>query len=53
MTQEELRKAREEKLGRIKKALISPYPLKAKRTHKISEAIENFNKLSKKKEEIF
>jgi lysyl-tRNA synthetase class 2 len=50
---EELRKIREKKLEKIKKALINPYPSKAKRTHKISEAIENFNRISKKKEEIF
>jgi lysyl-tRNA synthetase class 2 len=50
---EELRKIREKKLEKIKKAMINPYPSKAKRTHKISEAIENFTKLSKQKEEIF
>lgn len=50
---EELKKIREKKLEKIKKALISLYPQKAKRTHKISEVIENFNKLAKGKEEIF
>jgi lysyl-tRNA synthetase class 2 len=50
---EELRKIREKKLERIKKALINPYPSRAKRTHTISEAVENFSKLSRKKEEIF
>jgi lysyl-tRNA synthetase class 2 len=49
---EELRKIREKKLEKIKKTLINPYPSKAKRTYKISEAIENFNRISKKKEEI-
>jgi lysyl-tRNA synthetase class II len=53
MSQEELKKIREKKLERIKKALICPYPSKVKRTHKISDAIENFTKLAKKKEEIF
>jgi lysyl-tRNA synthetase class 2 len=50
---EELKKNREKKLEKIKKSLINPYPLKSKRTHKISEALENFEKLTKKKEEIF
>jgi lysyl-tRNA synthetase class 2 len=50
---EELRKIREKKLEKIKKALINPYPSKAKRTHTILEAIENFGKLARKKEEIF
>jgi lysyl-tRNA synthetase class 2 len=53
MVQEELIKIREKKLERIKKELINPYPLRAKRTYTISEAIENFGKLSKTKEEIF
>ena len=41
---EELKKNREKKLEKIKKSLINPYPLKSKRTHKISEALENFEK---------
>jgi len=52
-TEEKLKKIREQKLERIKKSLINPYPLKAKRTHQIREVIKNFSKLSKKQEEIF
>jgi lysyl-tRNA synthetase class II len=53
MAQEDLIQTREKKLERIKKALMNPYPLKAKRTHTISEAIGNFSKLSRKKLMIF
>jgi lysyl-tRNA synthetase class 2 len=49
----ELKKVREKKLEKIKNTLINPYPLKANRTHKISEAIEKFNRISKNKKEIF
>ncbi len=50
---EDLRKIRLKKLKIIKNALISPYPLKTKRTHSILEALENFKKLAKEKKEIF
>jgi lysyl-tRNA synthetase class 2 len=50
---EELIKIREKKLESIKKSLINPYPSKAKRTHTISETLENFSRLSKDKEEVF
>jgi lysyl-tRNA synthetase class 2 len=50
---EELIKIREKKLESIKKSLINPYPSKAKRTHTISEALKNFSRLSKDKEEVF
>jgi lysyl-tRNA synthetase class II len=50
---EELIKNREKKLERIKKALIDPYPLKTKRTHTISQAIENFSNLLKKRRKFF
>jgi lysyl-tRNA synthetase class 2 len=51
-TLDELRKIRLKKLETIKKALINPYPEKTKRTHKISGALENFNKLAEGKKEI-
>lgn len=51
-TIEELRKIRLKKLEAIKKAAINPYPLRTKRTHKISEALENFSKLEKLKKII-
>jgi len=50
---EDLRRIRFEKLKAIKNALISPYPLKTKRTHTISEVLKEFKKLAKKKQEIF
>ncbi len=39
---EEIRKNRIEKLERIKKANVDPYPAKVKRTHTCNEAIEQF-----------
>lgn len=51
-TIDELRKIRLKKLEAIKKALISPYPEKTKRTHKIEEALKDFNQLSRLKKEI-
>jgi lysyl-tRNA synthetase class 2 len=48
----ELRKARLKKLEAIKKALINPYPGKNKRTHKIAEALKDFNKISSAKKEV-
>ncbi len=49
---EEIRKIRLEKLKAIQKALISPYPLSAKRTHTCSEAVKDFLKLSHDQKEI-
>jgi lysyl-tRNA synthetase class 2 len=51
-TIDELRKIRLKKLEAIKKALISPYPERTKRTHKIEEALKDFNQLSRLKKEI-
>jgi len=48
----ELRKIRLKKLEAIKKALINPYPEKTKRTHKVNEALKDFNKLSRSKKEV-
>jgi len=50
---EELKSIRKEKLEKIKKSLINPYPLKTRRTYTIAEAIENFRKLEREKKEIF
>ncbi len=49
---DEIRKNRIKKLEAIKKALINPYPEKSKRTHRISEALRDFNKISSSKKEI-
>ena len=51
-TIDEIRKIRLKKLETIKKAGLLPYPEKTKRTHKISEAVESFNSLSRLKKEI-
>ena len=51
-TIDELRKIRLKKLEAIKKAGILVYPEKTKRTHKITEALANFNSLAKSKKEI-
>jgi len=48
----EIRKNRIKKLEAIKKALINPYPEKSKITHRISEALRDFNKISFSKKEI-
>lgn len=49
---DELRKIRLKKLETIKKSGILPYPEKTKRTHKINEALADFNSLAKEKKEI-
>jgi len=49
---EEIRKNREKKLKNLKKIGIDPYPISTKRSHTIKEALDNFLKLSSKKEEI-
>ena len=51
-TIDEIRKNRLEKSKAIEKAGILLYPAETKRTHKISEAIEDFKKLSRTKKEI-
>ncbi len=49
---DQIRKDRLEKLARVKKAGLNPYPAKTKRTHKISEALLSFDKLAKAEKEI-
>ncbi len=51
-TIEELRKTRIEKLKKLQNAGLLAYPAKTNRTHTISEALENFGKLSKAKKRI-
>jgi len=51
-TIDELRKIRLKKLEAIKKAGISVYPEKTKRTHKIAEALADFTSLEKSKKEV-
>ena len=51
-TIDKLRKTRIKKLEAIKSAGINPYPEKTKRTHKISEALKGFSKLSRLKKQV-
>jgi lysyl-tRNA synthetase class 2 len=48
----ELRKIRIKRLEAIKSAGILPFPEKTKRTHKISESLKDFKKLSRSEKEI-
>ena len=48
----EIRKTKEEKLKRIKKAGINPYPSRTNRTHAIKDALDNFDLLQKSKENV-
>ncbi len=43
---DEIRKARVEKLARLKKTGVSPYPVTPKRTHTISQTLADFDALS-------
>jgi len=52
-TLEEIKTKRLEKLKRIQNRGFSPYPIKTKRTYSIGEALDNFSKLARKKEEIY
>ena len=44
---EEIRQTRLEKLRKLQKAGINPYPVKSSRTHTICEVVENFDKLAR------
>jgi len=50
-TIEELRKTRIKKLESIRRSLFNPYPEKTKRTHKIAEALKDFNSFLRSKKE--
>lgn len=52
MALDEIRNNRIKKLEKIKEAGQNPYPAKVNRTHKISEAVSDFEKLSESKTEI-
>jgi len=51
-TIDKIRKERLGKLEAIKKAGINPFPAQTNRTHSIKQALNDFDKLSKKKEKI-
>ncbi|MDI6883014.1 MAG: lysine--tRNA ligase [Patescibacteria group bacterium] len=49
---EKIKKSRLRKLKKIISAGLNPYPAQTQRTHKISEALSNFSKLSSQKKEL-
>ncbi len=49
---DDIRRARLEKLEKLQKAGIDPYPAQSLRTHSISQAIENFDEFVEKKEKM-
>lgn len=51
-TIDELRKIRLEKLEALKKAGFNPYPLATRRTQAISEALKDFNQISRSRKEV-
>jgi len=51
-TIDEMRKIRIKKLEAVKKAGFNPYPQSTKRTHKIEEALKQFDELERTKKEI-
>ncbi len=51
-TIDDLRKTRIKKLEAIRRALFNPYPEKTKRTHKIAEALKDFNGIARSKKEV-
>ncbi|MCK4800016.1 lysine--tRNA ligase, partial [Candidatus Parcubacteria bacterium] len=48
----ELKQVRLDKLNKIKKTGIDPYPAECKRTHTIKQTLDDFDDLSKSKKEI-
>lgn len=50
---EEIRQNRIRKVESLQKKRISPYPEKVKRTHTNKEALDNFDSLQKKEEQVF
>ena len=51
-TIEEIKKARLEKLTKIQKAGVLPYPAETKRTHTVAELLKDFSSLAKAEKEI-
>jgi lysyl-tRNA synthetase, class II len=52
MGMSKIRKNRKEKLEKVRRLGIDPYPEKTKRTHLIKEALSSFTKLNKEKNQI-
>jgi lysyl-tRNA synthetase class 2 len=51
-TSDEIRQNRIEKLNKLRKNGVNPYPIEVKRTHEIKKVLEDFASLSSKEEEI-
>ncbi|MDO8495485.1 MAG: lysine--tRNA ligase [bacterium] len=52
MSLEELRKTKLDKLNLLKKAGVNPYPSKSWRTHKIKQALDDFDALAEEKRRL-
>lgn len=52
MALDEIRKAKIEKVEKLRKAGIDPYPAVSRRTHKIFQVLDNFDQLSEEKQNI-
>lgn len=52
MAIEEIKKNKQESLEDLREAGIDPYPIKSWRTHKIKDALENFDDLADKKDRL-
>ena len=52
MSLDDIRKTKIEKLEKLKKAGIEPYPAVSGRTHIVAQALENFDKLAESKDEL-
>lgn len=52
MSLEDIRQTKIEKVEKLRKAGINPYPVISKRTHTAKEALDNFDKLADLKEEL-
>lgn len=52
MSLDEIRKTKIEKVEKLRKAGIDPYPAFSGRTHKITDALENFDKFVEDKKEL-
>ncbi|MDO8496083.1 MAG: lysine--tRNA ligase [bacterium] len=52
MSLEEIRKTKIEKVEKLRKIGIDPYPASSGRTHKVADALENFDKFAQDKKEL-
>ncbi|MDP3697917.1 MAG: lysine--tRNA ligase [Candidatus Taylorbacteria bacterium] len=52
MALDEIRNTKIEKVEKLRKVGIDPYPASSGRTHKVSEAVENFDKIAEERKEV-